>query len=75
MLGEQERIPVREALLAVTKQAAAQYGEADKKGSLAPGKNADFILIDRDPFRTAPEELKDIQVLKTFCRGRELQRV
>lgn len=75
VLGEQERIPVREALLAVTKQAAAQYGEADKKGSLAPGKNADFILIDRDPFRTAPEELKNIQVLKTFCRGRALQRV
>ncbi len=69
LLGEEERIPVEEALRAVTISAARQYGEEREKGSLEPGKNADFILTDRDPLETDPEEIQKIRLLKTFCRG------
>ena len=37
--------------------------------SIAPGKLADFIVIDADPYQVPPEKLKDIQVLETYLGG------
>ena len=52
------------------KTAYGQF-EEDLKGSLEPGKLADFIIIDRD-YMTCPEaDIKDIQVLATYV-GNEL---
>lgn len=44
-----EGLPEREALLAVTKNAAWALGLEDRLGSLEPGKDADFALYDGDP--------------------------
>ncbi|WP_044871799.1 amidohydrolase [Pseudomonas sp. LFM046] len=41
-------------------------------GSLAPGKQADMILLDRDVFQVEPEALRDTQVLKTWFAGRDI---
>lgn len=68
-LGPAEAIPVRNALEAVTIQAARQYGMADRKGTLEPGKDADLILVDRDPFAVPPEDLRACRVLRTYRAG------
>ena len=57
------------ALKAVTANAAYQYFEEDQKGTLAPGKRADLVVLDRDPTRTAGESLGIIRVLETWKDG------
>ena len=44
LLGAEERIPVMEALKAVTINAAYQYSEENEKGSLRAGKQADMMI-------------------------------
>ena len=70
LLGEEERIPVEEALKAVTIHGAYQYGEEREKGSLTPGKKADLVILDRNPMEAAPEELREIRVLETIKEGK-----
>ena len=41
----------------------------DKIGSLTPGKLADLIVIDRDPYTCDPMDIKDTQVLGTMIGG------
>jgi predicted amidohydrolase YtcJ len=44
----------------------------DKIGSLEPGKQADFVVIDRD-LLTCPElEIRDIQALATYLDGKKV---
>lgn len=69
VLGEKERITPYEALRAVTINAAYQYFEEDRKGSIRVGKDADLVILDRDPLAVDPMEIKDIQVLETIKRG------
>lgn len=69
VLGKEECISVEEALEAVTIKGAYQYGEEENKGSLANGKIADFIIVNKNPFRCTLNELMHIQVLQTFKDG------
>lgn len=67
----EQKVTREEALRAFTIWAAYGQFEEDLKGSLEPGKLADFIVIDRD-YMTCPEaDIKDIQVLETYV-GNEL---
>ena len=68
LLGGEERITPLEALKAVTIHAAAQYGEETYKGSIATGKQANFVVLDQNPLRVLPEEIDRIQVLQTIVR-------
>jgi predicted amidohydrolase YtcJ len=43
--------------------------EEARKGSLEPGKLADFIVLDRDILSCPDEEVKDIQVEATYLGG------
>lgn len=47
---------------------------ADEKGTLAPGKLADLVVLDRDPFGLAPDALKDLEVVLTMVGGRIVHR-
>ncbi len=69
VLGADEQIPVYEALRAVTINAAYQYGEKTSKGSITPGKIADFIILDVNPLDTVPKQLKEISILATYKSG------
>lgn len=68
-MGEEERLTPLEALRAVTINAAYQYFEEDRKGSIRPGKLADFVILDRNPLEVAPTELRELQVLQTIKEG------
>ena len=71
-LGKEERISVWEGLKVMTIGAAYQYHAEAERGTLEPGKRADFIILDKDPLAVAPEELESIQVLETVSEGRTL---
>jgi predicted amidohydrolase YtcJ len=64
-----QKITVEEALRAYTADAArAQFAEADL-GALALGRLADFVIIDRDLTRVAPETIRDAHVDMTVIGG------
>lgn len=69
LLGADQRISVEEALRAVTCYAAYQIFEEKQKGSMAKGKRADFVLLDRNPLECPPEDIQDIRVLETIRNG------
>ena len=61
---------VLEALKAVTVNAAWQYFEEDRKGTIKEGKLADLVVLSENPCKADPMAIKDIQVLYTFKEGR-----
>ena len=73
-LGTDQRVTPAEALRAITINAAAQYGEADEKGSLTPGKLADLVVLDGNPLTVDPMAIKDITVLETVKEGQSVYR-
>jgi predicted amidohydrolase YtcJ len=65
-LGANQRITAAEALALYTTGSAYASGEEHHKGRLAPGMLADFVVLERDPLTTAPEELAEIGVAQTW---------
>jgi hypothetical protein len=74
ILGAAQRLTVTEALAALTIDGARQYGEQADKGSIAKGKLADLVILDRDPLALDPERLQDVVVVETISRGRTVYR-
>jgi predicted amidohydrolase YtcJ len=72
VIGPDERISPHDALRALTIDAAYQYREEATKGSLAPGKVADLVILSANPLTVAPTTIKDIQVLETIKEGRSV---
>ncbi|WP_354682476.1 amidohydrolase [Cupriavidus necator] len=70
VLGEAERLTVADALYAITLGAAYTLGLDHRIGSIAPGKLADFAVLEDDPTVVEPERLKDIRVWGTVLGGR-----
>jgi len=72
ILGPDQRIDPYTALRAFTYIPAYQYKEEGFKGSITSGKLADMVLLDCNPLKVDPMEIKDIQVLKTIKNGKDL---
>ena len=72
VLGPEQRITPYLALQGFTRNADYQYKEELSKGSLAPGKLADLVILDQNPLKVAPDDIKNIQVLKTIKGGVEV---
>ncbi|MGD8625933.1 MAG: amidohydrolase family protein [Anaerolineae bacterium] len=64
-----QRLSVAEAVGAYTLGAAEASGEAHLKGSLAPGKLADMVVLSRDIFQGEPDEILDTGVEMTVLGG------
>jgi len=70
VLDEDEKMPRLNLLFAYTRDAAKILGMEKMIGTIAPGKQADFVLVDRDVTSVTPEELKNTSVIWTMFRGR-----
>lgn len=68
--GPQHRQGVREALRAVTLDAARSLRMETEIGSIEPGKRANFTILEDDPLAVAPAAIKDIRVWGTVLEGR-----
>ena len=69
VIGPDQRLAVWEALEASTIHAAHQLFEAERKGSLRPGKLADLVVLDRNPLDVSPMEIREIRVVETYKEG------
>ena len=70
LLGPEQRISTYEAFRAVTADAAWQYFEEDRKGTLEPGKLADMVVLSADPFAVDPTTIPEIDVVETIKEGK-----
>jgi predicted amidohydrolase YtcJ len=68
--GSEQRIGVEDALRAVTIEAAYSWRKEKELGSLAPGKIANFTILEQDPLAVDPTRLKDIPIWGTVFEGR-----
>ena len=70
--GPNQKVTVDDALrIATINGARASYEEA-VKGSITPGKYADFVMLAKDPHDVDPQTIKDIQVVRTGVGGRSV---
>jgi predicted amidohydrolase YtcJ len=67
--GANQRISVQEALRVNTINGAYNAHEEAGKGSIAPGKLADFVVLSDDLFTVAVDKIKDIQIVRTVVGG------
>ncbi|MDR1042270.1 MAG: amidohydrolase [Clostridiales Family XIII bacterium] len=70
-LAPHEALTVFEAVAMYTRNAAYCSSEEHLKGTIATGKFADLVVLDRDVFKTPLDEIKDIKILKTIVGGEE----
>jgi predicted amidohydrolase YtcJ len=70
----EQKITVEEALRAYTVDAAYASFEEGLKGTLAPGRLADLVVLDRNIFEIPPEEVRDVCVAMTVVGGRTVYR-
>jgi len=68
-LGPQECISPLDALRAYTTWAAIASFEEDIKGSIMPGKLADWVVVSDNPLKIAPDKIKEINVVETVVGG------
>jgi predicted amidohydrolase YtcJ len=75
VLGPEHRVDVLTALKAMTIWAAYQKFEEGTKGSLEPGKLADFAILSRDPTTGDPRTIDTIKVTETVKEGKSIFRL
>jgi predicted amidohydrolase YtcJ len=68
----EQRIQVEEALRAYTTNAAFASFEEARKGTLAAGHLADFVMLERNIFEIPAEDIRDVRVRMTVVGGRKV---
>lgn len=69
-IGDGEQLSVYEAMKCLTEWSAYQHYEEDRKGTLASGKQADLVVLDKNPLKVNVDAIKDIMVTVTVKDGR-----
>jgi predicted amidohydrolase YtcJ len=70
VLDANQRVPREAMLYAYTRNAARALDQLARIGSINPGKQADFTLLDRDVLTVTAEEARDTKVLWTIVGGK-----
>jgi hypothetical protein len=68
--GSDEAISVEQAIALYTREAAFGSFDEDAKGTITPGKYADFVVLGKDPRKVHPRRIHDLKVLMTIVGGR-----
>lgn len=68
--GVNQKVTVDEALRIATINGAHASYEEHLKGSIAAGKLADFVVLEKDPHDVSPDEIKHIKVARTVVGGK-----
>jgi predicted amidohydrolase YtcJ len=68
--GANQRVTVDEAIKVWTLDGAYATFEEKIKGSITPGKLADFVVLGADPNKVSPLAIKDIAVISTYIGGK-----
>jgi predicted amidohydrolase YtcJ len=69
VVGPDQAVSLDDAIRAVTIDAARQIGQGDRLGSLEKGKEADFTILESDPYKVSPDAIADIKVSETWVAG------
>jgi len=69
VVGPDQAVSLDDAIRAVTLDAARQLGQGDRLGSLENGKEADFTILESDPYKVSPDAIADIKVSETWVAG------
>ena len=72
IIGAEEKASPYQALKAITHNAAYQLFEENNKGTLEVGKVADFVVLDKNPLKVKPMQIKDIKVVQTIKNGKTI---
>lgn len=67
--SQDQKISVFDAMKAITIDAARTLNLEKQIGSIAEGKKANFVILDKSPFSVEPIKIKDIKVLATVFKG------
>jgi hypothetical protein len=67
--GANQRVSVDEAVRINTINGAYNSHEESVKGSITPGKLADFVVLAEDPYTVDAETIKDIDIVRTVVGG------
>jgi predicted amidohydrolase YtcJ len=69
VVGPAQRVSAAEALAIYTTGSAAATGDEGRKGELAVGQLADFVVLDDDPRDVPPGRIAEIGIRATYVGG------
>ena len=70
VLGPDQAVSVDDAIRAITIDAAYQIFADNIVGSLEVGKQADLVILEKNPRQTAPADIRNIKVKGTWIDGK-----
>jgi hypothetical protein len=74
VLDPSQDMPQEAMFYAYTRNSARAMNMEGSIGSIAPGKSADLVLLDRDVLTVSPEEMRETKVLWTMVAGKAVWR-
>ena len=72
VVGGNQKVSVDEAIRVWTLDGAYATFEENVKGSITPGKLADFVVLQEDPHKVPADKIKDITVEATYLGGQRV---
>jgi predicted amidohydrolase YtcJ len=72
IVGGNQKVSVDEAIKVWTLDGAYATFEEKNKGSIVPGKLADFVVLQKDPRKVQPNTIKDIVLEATYLEGNKV---